>query len=168
MSPALNGSSGLQCFKCSNAVKICNRIMFDSYPGLPHICLQYYASTCAQEIVQSWNNIMNTKVTEYELNLYCSRKISAVLWCLTPQTPLCMVGRAPTKGDMYLTDSPMNITIEWYTTQSYYDRNVNTHGNIYYNYSCCTSLLVQKCTYVPVTIKWWYYRIFVITRKHQT
>ena len=37
MSPALNGSSALQCFECSNAIEIRNGIMFDFYPGMPHI-----------------------------------------------------------------------------------------------------------------------------------
>ena len=37
MSPALNGSSALQRFKRSNASEICNGIMFDFYPGLPHV-----------------------------------------------------------------------------------------------------------------------------------
>ena len=41
MSPALNRSSALECYKRSNAIKICNRIMFDFYPGLP-----YMKSTC--------------------------------------------------------------------------------------------------------------------------
>ena len=38
MSPAFNGSSVLQHFECSNAVALCNRIMFDFYLGLPHVC----------------------------------------------------------------------------------------------------------------------------------
>ena len=42
MSPALNGSSALQCFERSNVVKIRNGIMFDFYPGLPHITFLYY------------------------------------------------------------------------------------------------------------------------------
>ena len=37
MSPALNGSYALQRFECSNAIEIRNEIMFDFYPGLPHI-----------------------------------------------------------------------------------------------------------------------------------
>ena len=37
MSPALNGSSALQCFECGNVVEICNGTMFDFYPRLPHI-----------------------------------------------------------------------------------------------------------------------------------
>ena len=44
MSPALNGSSGLQCFK-HNAVEICNEITFDFYTGLPHIRYLYYTAT---------------------------------------------------------------------------------------------------------------------------
>ena len=42
-SPALNGSSALECFEHSNASEIRNRIIFDFYPGLPHVlllCLQ--------------------------------------------------------------------------------------------------------------------------------
>ena len=37
MSPALNGSTALQRFEHSNAVEIRNGIMFDFYPGLPHM-----------------------------------------------------------------------------------------------------------------------------------
>ena len=37
MSPALNGSSVLQCFEHSNVIEICNGVMFDFYLGLPQI-----------------------------------------------------------------------------------------------------------------------------------
>ena len=37
MSPALNGSSTLERFERSNAREIRNEIMFDFYPGLPHM-----------------------------------------------------------------------------------------------------------------------------------
>ena len=37
MSPAIKGSSVLHCFECSNTVEIHNGIMFDFYPGLPHM-----------------------------------------------------------------------------------------------------------------------------------
>ena len=37
MSPALNGRSALECFKCGNVIKINNRKFFDFYLGLPHI-----------------------------------------------------------------------------------------------------------------------------------
>ena len=37
MSPTLNGSSALQRFERSNAIEISNTIMFDFYPGLPHM-----------------------------------------------------------------------------------------------------------------------------------
>ena len=37
MSPTLNGSSALERFKHSNAIAICNGMMFDFYPGLPHM-----------------------------------------------------------------------------------------------------------------------------------
>ena len=42
MSPALNGSFALECFKRGNAIKVCNRIMFDFYLGLPHIHIYIY------------------------------------------------------------------------------------------------------------------------------
>ena len=41
MSPALNESSTLECFERSNASEIRNGIMFDFYPGLPHIYTLY-------------------------------------------------------------------------------------------------------------------------------
>ena len=37
LSLALNGSSALQHFERGNTVKIRNGIMFDFYPGLPHL-----------------------------------------------------------------------------------------------------------------------------------
>ena len=39
MSPALNGSSALEHFEHSNASEIRNGIMFDFYPGLPHLTI---------------------------------------------------------------------------------------------------------------------------------
>ena len=38
LNPALNGSSTQERFERSNAIEIHNGIMFDFYPGLPHIC----------------------------------------------------------------------------------------------------------------------------------
>jgi len=40
MSPTLNRSSVLQCFKHRSAIEIRNGIMFDFYPGLPHMYVQ--------------------------------------------------------------------------------------------------------------------------------
>ena len=37
LSPALNESSEISHFQCSDAIEICNRIMFVFYPGLPHV-----------------------------------------------------------------------------------------------------------------------------------
>ena len=39
MSPTLNASTMLKHFECGNAVEMRNGIMFDFYPGLPHIHL---------------------------------------------------------------------------------------------------------------------------------
>ena len=37
MSPALNGSSAIQCFEGSDTIEIRDGITFDFYMGLPHI-----------------------------------------------------------------------------------------------------------------------------------
>ena len=44
MSPAFNRSSALERFEHSNEIEIHNRIMFDFYPGLPHIHTIYTRS----------------------------------------------------------------------------------------------------------------------------
>ena len=36
MTPTFSGISVLERFERSNAIEICNEIMFDFYPGLPH------------------------------------------------------------------------------------------------------------------------------------
>ena len=40
--PTLNGSSTLELFECSDAIELCNRIMCDFYPGLPHVHMYIY------------------------------------------------------------------------------------------------------------------------------
>ena len=67
MSPTVNGSSALQRFERSNAIEIRNGIMFNFYPGLPHIILSIYVTarntTCCHtffhqpNITKSWTNI---------------------------------------------------------------------------------------------------------------
>ena len=39
MSPARSGSTALQHFECGNVTAIRNGIMFNFYPGLPHILI---------------------------------------------------------------------------------------------------------------------------------
>ena len=47
MIPTLNGSSALERYKHGNAIETHNRIMFDFYPGLPHvICLLCSGGAC--------------------------------------------------------------------------------------------------------------------------
>ena len=41
--PVLSGSSAIRRFKHSNAIKICNKIVFDFYMGLPHIVRQLHS-----------------------------------------------------------------------------------------------------------------------------
>ena len=50
MSPALNESAVLEFYEHSNAIEIRNRIMFDFYPGLPHVCIQMWAWNTSREI----------------------------------------------------------------------------------------------------------------------
>ena len=41
MRPTCNGNTVLQCLERRNAIKICNEIMFNFYPGLPHMyCIE--------------------------------------------------------------------------------------------------------------------------------
>ena len=54
MSPALNGSSALQHFERSNIVKIRNGIMFNFYPGLPHIPTEH-AYTASMLVNDTWS-----------------------------------------------------------------------------------------------------------------
>ena len=42
MTPTGNGSTVLQHFECGNAIELCNRIMFNFYPGLPHMYTYMY------------------------------------------------------------------------------------------------------------------------------
>ena len=42
MSPTLSGSSALQHIKLGDALEIRNGIIFDFYPGLPHIILHIF------------------------------------------------------------------------------------------------------------------------------
>ena len=44
LSPALNGSSEIWHFECSNAIEIRGGIMFDFYTGLPHMHPQHKLS----------------------------------------------------------------------------------------------------------------------------
>ena len=47
MSSALNGSSVLERFERGNGIEIRNGIMFDFYPGLPHIYITHQMDTLA-------------------------------------------------------------------------------------------------------------------------
>ena len=98
MSPTLNGSSALQHFEYSNAVKIRNRIMFDFYLGLPHIHvnileewvfsvhtrISYFAQT--PRIGMSWGAMKITTYSSYSHNYVLHQCLSYKLqaygiWC---------------------------------------------------------------------------------------
>ena len=44
MSPALDGSSAIRCFECSDVIKIHYRIIFNFYTGLPHFSFILFCS----------------------------------------------------------------------------------------------------------------------------
>ena len=46
MSPTLNGSFALQRFECGNTIEIRNGIMFNFYPGLPHMVHKVITNVC--------------------------------------------------------------------------------------------------------------------------
>ena len=46
LGPAINGSSEIQRFECSDVIKVCNGIIFDFYTGLPHVCVCVYVCVC--------------------------------------------------------------------------------------------------------------------------
>ena len=66
MNPALNGSSTQQRFERSNAIEIRNGIMFDFYPGLPHMLIKFWGNleqkldfgTCCSRKFRSKSEIM--------------------------------------------------------------------------------------------------------------
>ena len=63
MSPTLNGISALESFEHGNAIKIHNGIMFDFYPGLPHIIVILGWSVLMNSI------LMNTLVINFKCKL---------------------------------------------------------------------------------------------------
>ena len=75
MSSALNGSSALQHFKRGKAVKIGNGIMFDFYPGWPHIwqshveikgySVTYFDRITAFEVPYCWASIKGGAHTRF-------------------------------------------------------------------------------------------------------
>ena len=52
MSPTLNRSTALQHFECGNAIEMRNGLMFDFYPGLPHVFNSYLCRACHTFTVQ--------------------------------------------------------------------------------------------------------------------
>ena len=72
MSPALNGSSVLQCFEHGNTVEIHNGIMFDFYLGLPHMLKAYFGI------------ILNTEVVKPMLQLCIPNSSASFFFCENP------------------------------------------------------------------------------------
>ena len=66
MSPALNGSSALQRFERSNVIEIHNGIMFDFYPGLPHMPSLL---SMASLPVQQWSSLCPVSILSLQLYL---------------------------------------------------------------------------------------------------
>ena len=76
MSPTLNRSSALERFECSNVIELHNEIMFDFYPGLPHVlvtCMCY----CIEDVMTGLIVCMNEQFIYYHMI-----PISKGTWCL--------------------------------------------------------------------------------------
>ena len=61
MGPTINGRTALQCFKLGNAVEIRNGIMFDFYPGLPHM---YFTVKSYDEELHLWKHFPSWRVSQ--------------------------------------------------------------------------------------------------------
>ena len=66
MSPALNGSSTLERFERSNTSEIRNAIMFDFYPGLPHM---YFLCVETVSLHNVQDSLHQTEFLDYCLNV---------------------------------------------------------------------------------------------------
>ena len=105
MSPVFNESSLLQHFKCDNTIKLCNRIMFNVYPGLPHeeleclwytFCIHYHLcpSECPSlplgDILPelcSNNRWFPSRLLQY---LRCLKCDHVYLWAHAQETLVCV------------------------------------------------------------------------------
>ena len=74
MSPALNGSSEIQCFERAAAIEIRDGIMLVLYPGLPHIqCITSVSSlirvrtTCKASSLRTLEIMLENSSTHYEV-----------------------------------------------------------------------------------------------------
>ena len=66
MSPARNGSTALQRFERGNAIAIRNGIMFDFYPGLPHIILLRTLSTSSSLMCLAYTHTLCVDKSDIE------------------------------------------------------------------------------------------------------
>ena len=67
-SPTLSESSALQHVKLSDALEIRNRIIFDFYSGLPHVCYKHYTCCLFKGVyhvhIYMYTCIYNTEATQ--------------------------------------------------------------------------------------------------------
>ena len=103
MSKALNESSALQHLECGNVIKICNGIMFDFYPGMPHL------QTCFFQKYQT------TIIWEYSCNLLSLSSMETVAFCNLSVTAVSLVVRATVNDFVSSTtwSSRMGMVITW-------------------------------------------------------
>ena len=85
MNPALNGSSALEHFEHSSAIEIRNGILFNFYPGLPHVYYRYAQSTdaiCTTCIVHKARYVVCLLTTHMYLELFAEVQLhrSREIW----------------------------------------------------------------------------------------
>ena len=80
MNPALNGSSALEHFEHSSAIEIRNGILFNFYPGLPHVYYRYAQSTdaiCTTSIVHEARYVV-CLLTTHICTLNCLQRYNCI------------------------------------------------------------------------------------------
>ena len=87
MSPALNGSSAIQCFEGSDAIEIRNGITFDFYTELPHM----YMYMCCLLLSNKYKGLSRLHCK------YIHWRVSLKLW-ICYQTHKCSASLAGYKG----------------------------------------------------------------------
>ena len=89
MSPALNEGSILERFEHSNASEIRNGIMFDFYPGLPHVSYMYF-HPFKQNCLSSPHKWLNMELVGRNTQLivtWCSSQC----WCSINLLPVLLL-----------------------------------------------------------------------------
>ena len=98
MSPALNGSSALQCVELGDVLEICNGTIFDFYQELPHMLQQSPRRTYTYHLPGRTNTLLHTTISVEDSYVESGMYVCAFVlhggWyvhvCSTIQKVLCV------------------------------------------------------------------------------